>query len=78
MGSRTLSTESEQKNLMKKPNFRNNIAVLDIGKTHAKVILFDAYNLKELEVFQTENFILTNSLYPHFDIDSLKNLSSVL
>ena len=32
---------------MKKPNIRNNIAVLDIGKTHAKVILFDAYNLKE-------------------------------
>ena len=58
---------------MKKPNFRNNIAVLDIGKTHAKVILFDAYHLKELEVFQTENFILNNSLYPHFDIDSLKN-----
>ena len=73
MGSGTLSTESEQKNLMKKPNFRNNIAVLDIGKTHAKVILFDAYHLKELEVFQTENFILNNSLYPHFDIDSLKN-----
>ena len=58
---------------MKKPNIRNNIAVLDIGKTHAKVILFHAYHLKELEVFQTENFILNNSLYPHFDIDSLKN-----
>ena len=57
---------------MKKPHIRNNIAVLDIGKTHAKVILFDSHKLKELEVFQTENIILTDSLYPHFDIESLK------
>ncbi len=58
---------------MKKTHISNNIAVLDIGKTHAKVILFDAHKLKELEVFQTENIILTDSLYPHFDIDSLKD-----
>ena len=57
---------------MKKSHIRNNIAVLDIGKTHAKVILFDSHKLKELEVFQTENIILTDSLYPHFDIESLK------
>ena len=57
---------------MKKSHIRNNIAVLDIGKTHAKVILFDCHKLKELEVFQTENIILTDSLYPHFDIESLK------
>ena len=57
---------------MKKPHIRNNIAVLDIGKTHAKVILFDSHKLKELQVFQTENIILTDSLYPHFDIGSLK------
>jgi len=47
---------------MKKSHIRNNIAVLDIGKTHAKVILFDSHKLKELEVFQTENIILTDSL----------------
>ncbi len=57
---------------MKKSHIRNNIAVLDIGKTHAKVILFDSHKLRELEVFQTENIILTDSLYPHFDIETLK------
>ena len=55
---------------MNKPYIRNNIAVLDIGKTHAKVILFDAQNLEELEVFQIENIILKDYLYPHFDLDS--------
>ncbi len=58
---------------MNKPYIRNNIAVLDIGKTHAKVILFDSQNLEELEVFQIENIILKDSLYPHFDLDSLKD-----
>ena len=57
---------------MKTKNSRNNIAVLDIGKTHAKVILFDAIKLKELAVFQSNNNILEDSLYPHFDVESLK------
>ena len=46
--------------------------MLDIGKTHAKVILFDAIELKELAVFQSNNNILEDSLYPHFDVESLK------
>ena len=57
---------------MKTKNSRNNIVVLDIGKTHAKVILFDAIELKELAVFQSNNNILEDSLYPHFDVESLK------
>ena len=57
---------------MKTKNSRNNIAVLDIGKTHAKVILFDAIELKELAIFQSNNNILEDSLYPHFDVESLK------
>ena len=57
---------------MKIKNSRNNIAVLDIGKTHAKVILFDAIELEELAVFQSNNNILEDSLYPHFDVESLK------
>jgi sugar (pentulose or hexulose) kinase len=57
---------------MKTKNSRDNIAVLDIGKTHAKVILFDAIALKELAVFQSNNNILQDSLYPHFDVESLK------
>ena len=57
---------------MKTKNSRNNIAVLDIGKTHAEVILFDAIELEELAVFQSNNNILEDSLYPHFDVESLK------
>ena len=58
---------------MKTKNSRNNIAVLDIGKTHAKVILFDAIELKELAIFQSNNNILEDSLYPHFNVELLKS-----
>ena len=58
---------------MKTENLRNNIAVLDIGKTHAKVILFDAIQLEELAVFQSNNNILEDSLYPHFNVELLKS-----
>jgi len=37
---------------MKTDNNSNNIAILDIGKTHAKVILFDANEMEELVVYQ--------------------------
>jgi sugar (pentulose or hexulose) kinase len=37
---------------MKIVNQSNNIAILDIGKTHAKVILFDANEMEELVVYQ--------------------------
>ena len=57
---------------MKTNKPRNNIAVLDIGKTHAKVILFDAMKLEELFVFQSNNTVLQDSLYPHFNVEFLK------
>ena len=57
---------------MKTNKPRNNIAVLDIGKTHAKVILFDAIKLEELSVFQSNNTVLQDSLYPHFNVEFLK------
>ena len=57
---------------MKTNKTRNNIAVLDIGKTHAKVILFDAIKLEELSVFQSNNTVLQDSLYPHFNVEFLK------
>ena len=40
---------------MKIVNQSNNIAILDIGKTHAKVILFDANEMEELVVYQKKN-----------------------
>ena len=57
---------------MKIVNKSNNIAILDIGKTHAKVILFDANEMEELVVYQKKNQILNSSIYPHYDIEGLK------
>ncbi len=57
---------------MKKNNYSNNIVILDIGKTHAKVILFDAIKMEELVVYQTKNNILNDDIYPHYDVESLK------
>ena len=57
---------------MKIVNQSNNIAILDIGKTHAKVILFDANEMEELVVYQKKNQILNSSIYPHYDIEGLK------
>ena len=57
---------------MKTNKPRNNIAVLDIGKTHAKVILFDAIKMEELSVYQSNNTVLQDSLYPHFNVEFLK------
>lgn len=57
---------------MKIDNNSNNIAILDIGKTHVKVILFDANEMEELAVYQKKNEIVNNSIYPHFDIKNLK------
>ena len=57
---------------MKKNNYSNNIAILDIGKTHAKVILFDANKMEEVVMYQTKNNILNDDIYPHYDVVNLK------
>ena len=57
---------------MKKNNYSNNIIILDIGKTHAKVILFDAIKMEELVMYQIKNNILNDDIYPHYDVESLK------
>lgn len=57
---------------MKKNNYSNNIVILDIGKTHAKVILFDANKMEELVMYQTKNNVLNDDIYPHYDVESLK------
>ena len=57
---------------MKKNDYSNNIVILDIGKTHAKVILFDAIKMEELVMYQTKNNILNDDIYPHYDVESLK------
>ena len=58
------------------------IAVIDIGKTNAKVALVDLARLTEIDVRRTPNEVTRDGLYPHFDeerlwrfiLDSLRDL----
>ena len=46
------------------------IAVIDIGKTNAKVVIVDAKTLTELGGRKIPNKVLTDGLYPHFDVET--------
>ena len=58
---------------MKVSRSDRNIVVLDIGKTHAKVILFNILTSKETLIFQRKNLIINEPPYPHFDVEALKS-----
>ncbi|MBB3569245.1 FGGY-family carbohydrate kinase [Rhizobium sp. BK491] len=47
------------------------IAVIDIGKTNAKVVVLDAETGGEITVVKTSNGVLKSEPYPHYDIDRL-------
>ncbi|MBO0904901.1 FGGY-family carbohydrate kinase, partial [Jiella sonneratiae] len=47
------------------------VAVIDIGKTNAKVVLFDVEAWREVEALTTPNRIVSDGPYPHFDTDAL-------
>lgn len=47
------------------------IAVIDIGKTNAKVVVVDAATGTELAVRRTANTVLSGPPYPHFDTEAL-------
>jgi sugar (pentulose or hexulose) kinase len=47
------------------------IAVIDIGKTNAKVVLVDAETGAEIAVRKTANSVLQGPPYPHFDVEAL-------
>ena len=47
------------------------IAVIDIGKTNAKVVVLDAETGGEIAVVKTNNGVLKTSPYPHYDIERL-------
>jgi sugar (pentulose or hexulose) kinase len=55
---------------MSKPAFKH-VAVIDIGKTNAKMVVVDAMSGREIAVRKTANTVLTGPPYPHFDIDGL-------
>lgn len=47
------------------------VAVIDIGKTHAKLIVVDGTNGEELASRKIANRVLSSPPYPHYDIDAL-------
>lgn len=47
------------------------VAVIDIGKTNAKVALVDLDLFEEIAVRRTPNLVIGEGLYPHFDTDHL-------
>ena len=47
------------------------IAVLDIGKTNAKVLVLDCATGEELDVRRRSNKAIPGDPYPHYDIDGL-------
>lgn len=47
------------------------IAVIDIGKTNAKLVLFDAVTQTQIDVKSCNNKIVKQAPYPHYDIERL-------
>ena len=47
------------------------VAVIDIGKTHAKLIAVDAESGKELASRKIANRVVSGAPYPHYDTDAL-------
>jgi sugar (pentulose or hexulose) kinase len=48
-----------------------NVAVIDIGKTNAKVVLIDTERQAQLAVRSRENRVLRDAPYPHADVEGL-------
>ncbi|UJW75012.1 FGGY-family carbohydrate kinase [Rhizobium sp. SL42] len=53
-----------------RPNYPH-VAVIDIGKTNAKLVVVDAATGAEIAVRKTANTVLAGPPYPHFDIEAL-------
>ncbi len=47
------------------------VAVIDIGKTNAKLVVFDLEARREIAAHTTPNRVLTGEPYPHFDTGAL-------
>lgn len=47
------------------------IAVIDIGKTNAKLAIVDARDLSEIDVITRPNVVLDGPPYPHFDVEAI-------
>ena len=47
------------------------IAVIDIGKTNAKVVVVDAATGTEIASRSTQNRVAKDGPYPHYDVEAL-------
>lgn len=47
------------------------VAVVDIGKTNAKLVLHDLVERRDVTMRSTPNQVSTNGPYPHYDVDRL-------
>lgn len=47
------------------------VAVVDIGKTNAKLVLVDLVRFREIEVKRTPNTVVDRPPYPHVDVEAL-------
>ena len=47
------------------------VAVLDVGKTNVKAVIVDAGERREIAARTRPNRVLTDGLYPHFDVDGI-------
>jgi sugar (pentulose or hexulose) kinase len=54
--------------MTRKPHF---VAVFDVGKTNAKLVIVDTDTMRECAVRKTVNTVLHSGLYPHIDVDGL-------
>lgn len=48
---------------------KGHVAVIDIGKTNAKLALVDPTNMSELAVITRPNTVLQSAPWPHFDVE---------
>ena len=47
------------------------IAVIDIGKSNAKLAIVDRASLKIIDIATTINRVVGGGRYPHYDVDQL-------
>ncbi len=47
------------------------VAVLDVGKSNAKLVLFDLQEDREIAARTMPNEVRKDGLYPHFDVDRI-------
>lgn len=47
------------------------IAVIDIGKTNAKLVLINTQSSQQIDVLSCPNTVIQNGIYPHLDVDNI-------